>query len=231
MMFNYFRPGGVKDDLPPGCCRAVARRTSRRSRHRSTDTRRCSRPTRSSATAPAASECISPRPSSTTGVTGPMARASGVDIDLRRDEPYAAYADFDVRVPLGKVGDSFDRYTVRIAEMRESARLALLALEGMPEGDFVAPGVPRALKPPAGVRVPTRREPPRRTRRVRGERRQRTALAPEDPLAGLLQPPRRACRAARSPDRRRHRDRGFGRRRHGGDRPMTPPQTACSASS
>ena len=95
-----------------------------------------------------------------------MARASGVDIDLRRDEPYAAYADFDVHVPLGEVGDTFDRYAVRIAEMRESARLALQALEGMPEGDFVTPGVPRALKPPAGMRVPPRREPARRARRA-----------------------------------------------------------------
>jgi NADH-quinone oxidoreductase subunit D len=80
-----------------------------------------------------------------------MARGSGVNIDLRRDEPYAAYGDFDVRVPLGHVGDTYDRYAVRIAEMRESARLALQALDGMPEGDFVTPGVPRAVKPPAGA--------------------------------------------------------------------------------
>jgi NADH-quinone oxidoreductase subunit D len=84
-------------------------------------------------------------------VTGPMARASGVDIDLRRDAPYAAYADFDVHVPLGEVGDTFDRYAVRIAEMRESASLALQALEGIPEGDFISPDVPRAIRPPVGV--------------------------------------------------------------------------------
>jgi NADH-quinone oxidoreductase subunit D len=149
MMFNYFRPGGVKSDMPPGCAERLhayletvdasldgyeALLTS----NEIFRNRTCG------------IGVISPQTILDYGVTGPMARASGVDIDLRRDEPYAAYADFDVRVPLGANGDTFDRYTVRVAEMRESARLAMLALEGLPEGDFVTPGVPRALKPPAG---------------------------------------------------------------------------------
>ena len=149
MMFNYFRPGGVKDDLPPGCAdrlhaylETVSASIDGYEALLTTNeifrNRTCG------------IGVISPQTILDYGVTGPMARASGVDIDLRRDEPYAAYADFDVHVPLGETGDSFDRYAVRIAEMRESARLAMLALEGMPEGDFVTPGVPRALKPPAG---------------------------------------------------------------------------------
>jgi NADH-quinone oxidoreductase subunit D len=94
---------------------------------------------------------LSPEDVRAWGVTGPMARGSGVDIDLRRDAPYAAYGDFDVRVPLGDTGDTFDRYLVRIEEMRESARLALAALDGMPEGPHMAEGVPRVLRPPAGT--------------------------------------------------------------------------------
>ena len=54
-------------------------------------------------------------------------------------------------MPLGEVGDTFDRYTVRIAEMRESARIALNALDGLPEGPVVSEGVPRLLRPPAGT--------------------------------------------------------------------------------
>jgi NADH-quinone oxidoreductase subunit D len=84
-------------------------------------------------------------------VTGPLARASGWDHDLRRDAPYAAYDRIPVNVPLGTAGDTYDRYTVRVAEMRESARIALAALEGMPEGPHVSPDVPRAIRPPAGI--------------------------------------------------------------------------------
>jgi NADH-quinone oxidoreductase subunit D len=85
------------------------------------------------------------------GVTGPLARASGVDIDIRRDAPYAAYDRIPVDVKLGYAGDTFDRYTVRCAEMRESGRIALAALEGLPEGPHIAEGVPRILRPPAGA--------------------------------------------------------------------------------
>ncbi len=149
MMFNYFRPGGVKDDLPAGCADRLG--AYLRTLDSSLDGYEAlltgneifRNRTRGIGV-------ITPQTILDFGVTGPMARASGVDIDLRRDEPYAAYADFDVHVPLGERGDTFDRYAVRIAEMRESARLALLALEGMPEGDFVNPSVPRALRPPAG---------------------------------------------------------------------------------
>lgn len=150
MMFNYFRAGGVKADLPPGAADRL--RAYLKTFDASVDGYEAlltgneifRNRTRGIGVIP-------PQTILDYGVTGPMARASGVDVDLRRDEPYAAYPDFDVRVPLGEIGDTFDRYAVRIAEMRESARLALLALDGMPEGDFVAARVPRALRPPTGV--------------------------------------------------------------------------------
>lgn len=66
--------------------------------------------------------------------TGPVARASGVTRDLRKDEPYLAYADFDFQVPCMKTGDCFARYWVRMAEMRESLKIVQQALENLPAG-------------------------------------------------------------------------------------------------
>lgn len=66
--------------------------------------------------------------------TGPIARASGVTRDLRKDEPYLAYADFDFNVPCMKTGDCFARYFVRMAEMRESLQIVEQAIENLPAG-------------------------------------------------------------------------------------------------
>ncbi len=66
--------------------------------------------------------------------TGPIARASGVTRDLRKDEPYLAYADFDFQVCCAKAGDCFARYLVRMAEMRESLKIVAQAIENMPAG-------------------------------------------------------------------------------------------------
>ena len=68
------------------------------------------------------------------GATGPIARASGVPRDLRKDEPYLAYEDFDFQVCCSSVGDCFARYLVRMAEMRESLRIVAQAIENLPSG-------------------------------------------------------------------------------------------------
>ena len=60
--------------------------------------------------------------------------ASGVDVDLRRDQPYSGYENFKFNVPISTVGDVYARYLVRVAELRESQKIAMQALEGMPEG-------------------------------------------------------------------------------------------------
>jgi len=66
--------------------------------------------------------------------TGPIARASGVTRDLRKDEPYLAYKDFDFKVCCAKAGDCMARYMVRMAEMRESLKIVKQALENIPAG-------------------------------------------------------------------------------------------------
>ena len=63
------------------------------------------------------------------GWSGPMARGSGVDWDLRRDNPYSSYEEFDFVVPLGQNGDTYDRYLVRMQEMLQSARIVNQAVE------------------------------------------------------------------------------------------------------
>ncbi|MFN0074772.1 MAG: NADH dehydrogenase (quinone) subunit D [Chloroflexota bacterium] len=68
------------------------------------------------------------------GVTGPMLRASGVSFDIRKAQPYSGYEQFDFAVPVGTHGDSYDRYLVRIAEMRESVKLCQQALGQLPGG-------------------------------------------------------------------------------------------------
>jgi len=72
------------------------------------------------------------------GQSGPVLRASGVDWDLRRDKPYLAYPDIDFKVPVYPNGDVYDRYRVRMDEMRESVRIVEQCLDGMPEGPWIA---------------------------------------------------------------------------------------------
>jgi NADH-quinone oxidoreductase subunit D len=83
------------------------------------------------------------------GVTGPVLRASGVKWDLRKAQPYSGYDKFDFEIPVGTNGDTYDRYLVRIAEMKQSVRIIRQAVESIPEGPIMAK-VPKVLKPPAG---------------------------------------------------------------------------------
>ncbi|MEA2280168.1 MAG: NADH-quinone oxidoreductase subunit [Solirubrobacteraceae bacterium] len=81
------------------------------------------------------------------GVTGPLLRATGNAWDLRKAEPYCSYEDFDFKIPVGTVGDNYDRYRVRMAEMRESVRIIDQALDGLPEGPYITPNRKYALPP------------------------------------------------------------------------------------
>jgi len=82
-------------------------------------------------------------------VTGPVLRASGVPYDLRRAEPYSIYDRFEFDIPVGTVGDVYDRYLVRIQEMRESAKIVRQALDQLPGGPARA-SLPKVMRPPKG---------------------------------------------------------------------------------
>ena len=83
------------------------------------------------------------------GVTGPVLRASGVQWDLRKAIPYAAYDQYEFSIPTGKNGDTYDRYLVRLEEMRQSRKICLQAIANIPAGPILGK-VGKVLKPPPG---------------------------------------------------------------------------------
>lgn len=82
-------------------------------------------------------------------ITGPVLRASGVQWDIRKAMPYAAYDQYKFEIPTGKNGDTFDRYVVRMQEMRQSRLICLQAIENIPSGPIMA-RIGKVLKPPPG---------------------------------------------------------------------------------
>jgi NADH-quinone oxidoreductase subunit D len=81
------------------------------------------------------------------GITGPALRGSGVDWDLRRDNPYSGYDKYDFQVPVGKNCDTFDRYKVRLVEMREAVKIIRQALDSLKPGPVLA-DAPQVCYPP-----------------------------------------------------------------------------------
>jgi NADH-quinone oxidoreductase subunit D len=81
------------------------------------------------------------------GVTGPLLRAAGHPWDLRKATPYSSYDQFDFNVPVGTVGDNYDRFRVRIEEMRQSIAIVEQALDGLPEGPYITQNRKVALPP------------------------------------------------------------------------------------
>ncbi|MBD3258034.1 NADH dehydrogenase (quinone) subunit D [candidate division GN15 bacterium] len=90
---------------------------------------------------------ITPEDAINWSLSGPMLRGSGIKHDLRKAAPYSGYENFDFEVPVGKNGDAYDRYVIRMEEMRQSLRIIKQALDGMPEGPYRA-HVPGVVLPP-----------------------------------------------------------------------------------
>lgn len=85
------------------------------------------------------------------GITGPMLRATGVNYDLRKVDAYGLYARFPFRVPLGDHGDTYDRYMIRVLEMRESIKILQQALRDIPAGPIMDPKAKlRGFRPKPG---------------------------------------------------------------------------------
>jgi NADH-quinone oxidoreductase subunit D len=143
---RYFQVGGVIEDIPPGWERKVREFTARMPNHidhyealldknqiwleRTRDVGIVDRETLLAL-----------------GVTGPLLRAAGDPWDLRKAMPYSSYDHFDFNIPVGTVGDHYDRYRVRLAEMRESLKIVDQALDGLPEGPYITPNRKVALPP------------------------------------------------------------------------------------
>jgi NADH-quinone oxidoreductase subunit D len=83
------------------------------------------------------------------GISGPVARGSGVKWDLRKADPYSIYDRFEFNIPIGEVGDCYDRYRVRMEEMRQSLRILEQAIAQIPSGPVRA-DVPHLVRPPVG---------------------------------------------------------------------------------
>lgn len=83
-------------------------------------------------------------------LSGPALRSAGIKWDLRKNEPYSIYDRFEFDVPVGKVGDCLDRYTIRVEEIRQSLRILEQALEQFPEDGEIMGKVPRVIRPPEG---------------------------------------------------------------------------------
>ena len=97
---------------------------------------------------------VSPEMAMDYNLVGPNLRGSGIKSDLRRDVPYGVYSELDFEIPIGKgiegqVGDCYDRFFVRIEEIRESLKIIRQALKMMPEGDVMAK-VKKSIKPEPG---------------------------------------------------------------------------------
>jgi len=146
MNLNYVRPGGVAADLPDGwqddiqvICDTIYARTFEY------DTLLTGQPIfrqRMIGVAP-----ISAEEALALGVTGPLLRSTGVAWDLRRTMPYLAYDKVDFDVIVGTYGDNFDRYAIRLNEIRESIRIVRQCLEMMPSGDYRSQD-PKVTPPP-----------------------------------------------------------------------------------
>lgn len=129
----YFRPGGVHQDMPAGLAEDIYAWAERFPAYIDdlegllTNNRIFKQRTVDIGTL-SADEALD------LGMTGPCLRGSGVPWDLRKSQPYDAYDDMEFDIPIGKTGDCYARYLVRVAEMRESIKIIKQAIEKMPEG-------------------------------------------------------------------------------------------------
>ena len=142
----YFRPGGVHQDLPAGLIDDILKWAEKFPPYID-DVEELLNENRIFKQRTVDIGVVSAKEAMDWGFTGPMLRASGVPWDLRRAQPYDAYAEVDFDVPIGKRGDCYDRYLVRVEEMRQSLKIIKQCCEKMPDGPVVVQN--HKLTPPA----------------------------------------------------------------------------------
>lgn len=146
MTSNFFRVGGLSKDIPEGFSAAVREVLDTFPGHFDTYEGLLTKNTiwlqRT-----IGNGVISAEDAIDYGITGPALRGSGVDWDLRRDNPYSGYEKYDFKVPVGENCDTFDRYKVRLVEMRESVKIIRQALDSLKPGPVLA-DEPQICYPP-----------------------------------------------------------------------------------
>jgi NADH-quinone oxidoreductase subunit D len=133
----YFRPGGVHQDLPQGLLDDIAD-WSKRFPGFITDLETLLTDNRIFKQRTVDIGVISEQEALDLGMSGPCLRGSGVAWDLRKTQPYDAYAEMDFDIPIGKTGDCYARYLVRVEEMRQSLRIIEQCIANMPDGPVLA---------------------------------------------------------------------------------------------
>jgi NADH-quinone oxidoreductase subunit D len=150
MNHNYIRPGGVAADLPDGWRDSVLRLMEMLPpRLEEYDILMTGQPIWRDRLQGVG--VLSSDEAIALSVTGPVLRSTGIAWDLRRDDPYLAYDEVEFDVVVGIYGDSFDRYAIRLAEIRESIRIIHQILEKMPKGDYRAADA--KVTPPPRARI------------------------------------------------------------------------------
>jgi len=148
LTYNYMRIGGVSHDIPEEFLPALKRFVAEMPRFIDEYDQLLSQ----NEVLLARTKGVGILPKDTainTAASGPVLRASDVKWDIRRADPYSNYDRFDFEIPVGTVGDCYDRYWVRMQEMRQSVRILEQAIAQLPEGEACAK-VPQLLRPPVG---------------------------------------------------------------------------------
>lgn len=149
---NYFRPGGVHQDMPAGLAEDIQKFFNTFSSHLD-DIETLLTENRIFKQRTVDIGIVSPDEALDWSLTGPMLRASGIAWDLRRSQPYDAYSNLNFKVATGRNGDCYDRYLVRMAEMRESVKLIAQCFEKMPTGPVMTSDRKVAPPPRAEMKV------------------------------------------------------------------------------
>ncbi|HVP06707.1 MAG TPA: NADH-quinone oxidoreductase subunit D [Candidatus Acidoferrum sp.] len=148
LTYNYIRIGGVSRDIPPQfvpkCREAVKTISEKMSDYEGLLNENPIWVARNKGVG-----VMSPEVAIAYGVSGPALRASGVNYDIRRNDPYCIYDRFDFEIPTQKNGDCYDRYIQRLQEIKQSLRIITQVLDGLPEGEIRAKVSPN-FKPPVG---------------------------------------------------------------------------------
>ena len=146
MTSNYFRVGGLSADLPDGILEDIRKVAEEMPKHVETyEGLLTGNPIWKKRTMDVGT--ISAEDAIDIGLTGPALRASGVDWDLRRDNPYSGYEDYDFKVVVGNKGDTFERYKCRLEEMLEASKIILQAIDRLEPGPILA-DAPKVCLPP-----------------------------------------------------------------------------------